>query len=94
MADKAADPAEGMTTPAPTSNTVVNPETGEAAKIEEQTPDQFYDGVDPEADKAPPKDHATKGMSTLGYTEASRIEDTAAAQEDERKAAEKAAAKE
>jgi hypothetical protein len=94
MADKAADPAEGMVTPGPTANTVINPETGLATELQEQTPDQFYDGTDPDADKPPPKDHATKGMVSLGYTEASRIEDTAAAQEEERKAAEKAASKE
>jgi hypothetical protein len=93
MADKTPDPAEGMTEQPTSSNTVINPQTGEAPVIQPQTPDQFIGG-EPEEDEKPvdPK-HATKGMTSLGYTEASRIENTAAIQEEERKAAEKAAAK-
>ena len=63
---------------------------------EGQTPDQFFDPAK-EAEKAavdPPKNHATKGMTRLGWSEASRLEDTAAQQERDRKEAEKAAAKE
>jgi len=61
----------------------------------QQTPDQFYN---PEVERAKadaevPANHATKGMTTLGYTEASRIENTAEFQEQERRAADKAAAK-
>lgn len=73
--------------------------TAEGTKTNEvlggQTPDQFFDGeaLRPENFDAP-KSHATKGMTSLGYTEASRIDDTAKAQEVERKAAEKAAARE
>lgn len=93
MADKTPDPAEGMAEQPTASNTVVNPQTGEAPEIKEQTPDQFYSGAPDEDEKDPPKDHATKGMTSLGYLEASRIENTAAVQEEERKAAEKAAAK-
>jgi hypothetical protein len=65
---------------------------GAEAAIEPQTPDQFYTGEPEEDEKVDPK-HATEGMTTLGYSEASRIEDTAAAQEAEREAYEKEAAK-
>jgi hypothetical protein len=42
--------------------------------------------IPPRPDEAPaPKGHATKGMTRLGYTEASRIENTTAQQEAERK---------
>lgn len=80
------------TTEGTTSNTVV----GAEGSSTEQTPDQFYDPA-VEAAKAAEADvdpkHATKGMTKLGYTEASRIEGTAALQEQEQKEAEKAAAK-
>lgn len=60
-----------------------------------QTPDQFYGGDDTRPDQAPaPKGHATKGMTPLGWSEASRLEDTAAQQERDRKDAEKRTAKE
>lgn len=59
---------------------------------EGQTPDQFFTGAPDPDEKVDPK-HATKGMTNLGYTEASRIEGTAAKQLAEQKAAEKAAAK-
>lgn len=60
-----------------------------------QTPDQFYGGEGTERrDQAEaPKGHATKGMTSLGWTEASRLEGTAALQESDRKAAEKLADK-
>ncbi len=59
-----------------------------------QDPDEFFDGGERPEDQPVPKGHATKGMTVLGYTEASRIEDTATALEAEQKAAEKASAKE
>lgn len=61
-----------------------------------QTPDQFFDPARElaEREKDPPKNHATKGMTTLGWTEASRLENTADQQERDRKVAEKLAAKE
>lgn len=57
-----------------------------------QTPDQFFDPAREleDREKAPPKSHATRGMTSLGWTEASRIEDTAKQQEADRKAAERA----
>ena len=61
-----------------------------------QTPDQFYGGEGferPDQAEAP-KNHATKGMTYLGWTEASRLENTAEQQERDRKDAEKRAAKE
>lgn len=65
--------------------------SGTATNEVVQTPDQFFDG---EAERpelqASPANHATKGMTTLGYTEAHRLEDTAAIQDAEREAAEKA----
>jgi len=61
----------------------------------QQTPDQFFnpDEERAKADADVPASHATKGMTSLGYTEASRIEGTSAFQEKERRAAERAAAK-
>lgn len=58
-----------------------------------QTPDQFYGGEGSERrDQAEaPKGHATKGMTQLGWTEASRLEDTAEQQERDRKDAERRA---
>ena len=87
MAEKENDAPKGMTSTAEGVQT--NHEVGK------QTDDQFFHGdrERPE-DKPAPASHATKGMTSLGYTEASRIEDTAKFQEAERKAAEKAAAKE
>lgn len=63
-------------------------------EVGKQTKDQFYDGdaQRPENQPSDPK-HATKGMTTFGYSEASRIENTAELQEQERKAYEKAQAK-
>lgn len=82
MSDKdETKPAEGMTTPSVETNREVG-----------QTPDQFYGAERP--DEAPvPKGHATKGMTILGHTEASRLEDTVAVQEADRKFAEKQAEK-
>ncbi len=73
-----------------------NTEVGSEDKLPKQTPDQFFDPArEQEArDAAPPKNHATKGMTSLGYSEASRLENTVEQQEADRKAAEKAAAKE
>jgi hypothetical protein len=68
-------------------NTVLT--EGAPPAIEPQTPDQFYTGEpDPDAEVDPA--HATEGMTTLGYSEASRIENTTAAQEEERAAYEAA----
>ncbi|HEX5016510.1 MAG TPA: hypothetical protein VFX15_02865 [Actinomycetes bacterium] len=59
-----------------------------------QTPDQFFDPSRDRPDAAEaPKSHATKGMTSLGYTEASRLENTAEQQERDRKAAERLATK-
>ena len=67
-----------------------------AQEREPQTPDQFWNPERELADRAkdPPKNHATKGMTSLGFTEASRLENTAEQQERDRKAAEKAAKRE
>lgn len=70
------------------TNTVV----GDAGDREKQTPDQFFTG-EREDDGKVDKAHATRGMTILGYTEASRLENTAEQQERERKAAERRAAK-
>lgn len=85
MSEDTASTVEGTT-----SNTVV----GAGSAPVEQTPDQFYD---PAAEQAKANEdvdpaHATVGMTTLGYTEASRIENTTAFQEAEREAAEAAQA--
>ena len=84
--DTTASTAEGAT-----ANTVV----GSDDEPVKQTPDQFYDPAaeQAKADKDVDPKHATKGMTKLGYTEASRIENSAEIQEAERKEAEKAAAK-
>lgn len=68
----------------------------ETNEVVTQTPDQFFDPSREQAarDVPPPKNHATKGMTSLGWTEASRLENTAEQQERDRKAAEKLAAKE
>ena len=85
-ADDTASTVEGTE-----SNTPV----GEPDAPQQQTPDQFFnpDKERADADASVPANHATKGMTRLGYTEASRIEGTAALQEQERDEAEKAAAK-
>lgn len=59
-----------------------------------QSSDQFYGGDERRDAAEAPKSHATKGMASLGWSEASRIENTADQQEDDRKAAEKRVAKE
>lgn len=61
-----------------------------------QTPDQFFNPAveDEKRNVDPPKSHATKGMTVLGFTEASRIENTMEAEERERKRAAKALEKE
>jgi hypothetical protein len=71
-------------------NTVLSTEP--APGIEPQTADQFYTG-EPDPDEKVDPAHATEGMSTLGYTEASRIENTAELQEAERAAYEASQAK-
>lgn len=95
MADKPDEPEvpKGFTSTAVGAATN-EPVTGEQYRPGKQTPDQFFNGDEmrPENFEAP-KNHATKGMTSLGYSEASRLEDTAAQQEADRKAAEKAAAK-
>lgn len=70
-----------------------NTPVGDPDARPEQTEDQFFDGdrERAKADEHTDPRHATKGMTVLGYTEASRIEGTAALQEQERRAAEKAA---
>lgn len=71
-----------------------NEPLGSEQERPKQTPDQFFDGERDRPDQAEaPKNHATKGMTTLGWTEASRLENTAEDQERDRKAAEKLAAK-
>jgi hypothetical protein len=72
------------------------PVTGDQFRPAEQTPDQFFDPQrEQEArDRDVPANHATKGMTSLGYAEASRIENTAELQEKERKAFERRAARE
>ena len=78
-----------------TEGTESNTPVGEPDAPPQQTPDQFFNPDDEraKADADVPANHATKGMTSLGYTEASRIEGTAALQEQERDEAEKAAAK-
>ncbi len=56
---------------------------------DEQTPDQFTTGPEPTEGQEAPASHATTGMTVLGFTEASRIEGHATAQEAERKARDK-----
>jgi hypothetical protein len=68
-------------------------DTTSGTEREEQTPEQFNTGPEPTEDQEAPASHATKGMVTLGYTEASRIEDSLARQLAEQKAHEKALAK-
>lgn len=75
-----------------TVSTDANTDSNKVVGAEEQTPDQFYTGEPPADEKVDPK-HATEGMSSLGYTEASRLDNTAAQQEADRKAAERAASK-
>jgi hypothetical protein len=94
VADETKDAPKGFESTA--SGVETNEVVGSKEDLPKQTPDQFYDPA-VEAEKnavAPPKNHATKGMTSLGWSEASRIENTAAQQEADRKAAEKAAAKE
>jgi len=62
---------------------------------EEQTPEQFTPLAEPsEVDEDVPASHATKGMTVLGYTEASRIEGSHDILEKERRAFERRAARE
>ena len=70
------------------------PVTGPQYRPGEQKPDQFFNGEAerPENQEAP-KSHATKGMTRLGWSEASRIENTAKLQEQERREFEKLQAK-
>jgi hypothetical protein len=75
----------------PENNTVVNPSapTGEP---QPQTPDQFYGGGDnPPAPE--PVEQTPDQFTKLGWTDAARIEDTAARNEADQAEAEKAAAK-
>jgi hypothetical protein len=63
------------------SNEVVNPESEKPTKTEHaQSPSEFFNPDDELAARAvdPPKNHATKGMTTLGHTEASRVQDEVA----------------
>lgn len=67
--------------------------TTSGTESNEQTPDQFFTG-EPAEDEDVPASHATKGMTVLGVTEASRIEDSAITLEKERRALERRIAKE
>lgn len=88
MADK--DKETASTAEGTSSNRQVGDSGNEAegSEPEGQTPDQFFTG-DRRDDGPVPKNHATKGMTSLGTVEASRIENTTEQFEAERKAAER-----
>ena len=92
MSDKDETPKEEKVPEGMTSTS----EGVQTNEVVNQTPDQFYGGEGQERrDEAEaPKSHATKGMTHLGWTEASRLEDTAEQQERDRKDAEKRSSKE
>lgn len=90
MADK--DKETASTAEGTSSNRQVGDSGNEAEgskEAEGQTPDQFFTG-DRRDDGPVPKNHATKGMTSLGTVEASRIENTEAQLEADRKASERA----
>lgn len=92
--DEDVQPEKGFTSTAEGAST--NKPINIAQEDVKQTPDQFFNPAveDEKRNVDPPKNHATKGMTVLGYTEASRIEDTMEAEERERKRAAKALEKE
>lgn len=90
--EKAEKVPDGMVSTAEGAST--NRVVGDDSKPEKQTADQFFTGERTEEDEKVPANHATKGMTVLGWTEASRLENTAEEQERERKAAERRAKKE
>lgn len=76
-------------------DTVSTKEGTETNEVIGQKDDQFSGASDERPEDQPsPASHATKGMTVLGYSEASRIEDSAIASEKERARFEKASSKE